>query len=55
MIPANFLDDFKSHQSLRTMEDLHISGRCLGKLVHVGKLPLVCVVVNTNDVELYTF
>ena len=26
-IPGNFLDDCKSHQSLRMMEDLHISGR----------------------------
>ena len=26
-IPGNFLDDCKSHQSRRMMEDLHISGR----------------------------
>ena len=34
-IPGNFLDDFKSHQSLRTMEDLHISGRA----AHLQKEP----------------
>lgn len=28
---------------------------CLGKLVHVGKLPLVFVGVNTNGIELNTF
>ena len=34
-IPGNFLDDSKSHQSLKTMEDLHISGRA----AHLQKEP----------------
>ena len=34
-IPGNFLNDSKWHQSLRTMEDLHISGRA----AHLQKEP----------------
>ena len=34
-IPGSFLDDSKSHQSLRMMKDLHISGRA----THLQKEP----------------